>query len=278
MKNNDLTPFKWMGGKRWAKSLIQPLWEDYQKNSFLSYWVDVCCGAGGLPLNLDPIPHFAILCDQSQALIDFWNAVSLGKYIHQGYLDEETYYFRRKQYNEGDRTLFHQLVSNCHGGRYRVNKSGKFNAPWDKTPGRKVPKRDFTALKEVTSSWQFRNQGYNTTLTSGDIPEDGLFFFDPPYWGVETSYTDLPFTWDDQVQAAYLLGQKEFAIAFNTCCDAIAQLYTEQGFDVFAVPKSHSIGAGKKGSAKKELLAVKGLDVKTLEDFKYEATRELNYA
>lgn len=151
-----------------------------------------------------------------------------------------------------------------YNGLYRVNKSGKFNAPWGHEPTVTTFEEDNIRDANHLLNWK-------TTILTGDFEEavayarEGDFvFLDPPYMPVsETSdfesYTEKRFGFEEQKRLRdvfkRLYENGVYAIQSNSDAPELRQLY--EGFEIHEVEAKRSINSkgGGRGPVK-ELLIV----------------------
>lgn len=151
-----------------------------------------------------------------------------------------------------------------YNGLYRLNKSGKFNAPWGHEPTVTTFEADNIRDANHLLNWR-------TTILTGDFEEavstarDGDFiYFDPPYVPVsETSdfesYTEKGFGMDEQRRLRdvfkKLYDKGVYAIISNSDAPELRDLYAE--FEIHEVDAKRNINSKGDGRGPvKELLIV----------------------
>jgi len=240
--SNLARPFiKWAGGKT---QLLGQLTKSLP--NFKSYH-EAFLGGGALFFNLfnKKILNEAFLYDYNKDLITTYDIVKssplllmekLNEAIYKN--DKETYYKIRGMIPTEPLEIaarFIYLNKTAYNGLYRVNSSGKFNAPFGKYP--KVKLFDHKVILADTEALQ------KTHLFSGDFSQitkytrkGDLVYFDPPYHPISktssfTSYTALAFGEEDQQRLAKIFKELDrkgcYVMLSNSSNKLIKELYSD---------------------------------------------------
>lgn len=206
----DVNPFiKWVGGKRQLLDRIIPRLPGHIPN-----YHEPFLGGGALFYHLiktERVEGKSYLSDLIYELIDAYRAVRDQPESIMDLLTSVMFVNSAESFLEvrswdpleldplvrAARMIF--LNKTCFNGLYRVNKKGKFNASYRKTPG----KPTFNRTNILAASWALQRatllvedfEGIWSTVERGDFA-----FFDPPHWKRFVSYTGAKFQWHDQVR------------------------------------------------------------------------------
>jgi len=237
------TPFvKWVGGKR---SLLAEI-EKRLPESFNNY-IEPFVGGGAVFFallgrfekatladhNLELIITYQVIKKEPEALIELLKA-------HEKAHCKDYYYKVRKQEPREPLKVaarFMYLNRTCFNGLYRVNKSGKFNAPMGSYKNPNISQED--KIRSCHIALQ------NVDLKHGDfeivrdaVQKGDFVYFDPPYHPTTetsfTAYTEKNFTEKDQVRLrdfVYELHKKGARIMLsNSKTKLIEDLYRHKCF------------------------------------------------
>lgn len=206
----DVAPFvKWAGGKRQLMDRIVPRLPEHIPNYHERF-----LGGGALYYELMKrglIEQRVYLSDLIYELIDAYRAVRnqpesiMDLLTSVMFVNSAESFLEVRSWDPFDldpltraaRMIF--LNKTCFNGLYRVNKKGKFNVSYRKTPG----KPTFNRANILAASWVLQRatllvedfEGIWSTVEPGDFA-----FFDPPHWKRFVSYTGAKFQWYDQVR------------------------------------------------------------------------------
>lgn len=196
-------------------------------------WVEPFMGTGVVAFNMRP--RAALLCDSNPHLIRFYKGIQDGEITADkarlfltvegeklARSDGQHYYFVRDRFNEtGDPMDFLFLSRSCFNGLMRFNRSGGFNVPFCRKPGRfaraLVTKicNQISAVSEVIrcGDYEFRHQEFRATLAG--IRKSDLVYCDPPYIGRHVDYFD---SWSeaDEIDLHALLAKKQARFIIST--------------------------------------------------------------
>lgn len=234
-------PFvKWVGGKR---SLLAEI-HKYLPQKFNNYF-EPLAGGGALFFSLYKRSQRSTLVDTNLELVITYRAIQKDpeKLIeklkeHASKHSEEYYYETRKREPKNPIDIaarFLYLNKTCFNGLYRVNQSGKFNAPiGDYTNPNIIQEDNIFACHAALK---------HTSILLGDFtvikPEKGDFvYFDPPYHPTSedsfTAYTKENFTEKDQVRLrdsiVQLHKQGVFIMLSNSKTKLIEDIYRAKYF------------------------------------------------
>lgn len=265
-------PFlKWAGGK---KQLADRILEILPQGVHTYY--EPFVGGGAIFFALAAAKRFrrAVLNDFNKELMDTYKVMrdfpdelveQLQKYPYSREVFEE---FRSKMPEDyspvrrAARMIY--LNRTCFNGLYRVNKSGRFNAPWGKYQNPKIVDPDnFRACAKILNRYAalFCDDFAEVVYDAG--PADAVYL-DPPYIPVSAtanfrSYTVDGFTLNDHRRLALLfkqLADKGVAVvASNSDTEMARQLY--EGFEMHRVMAKRAINSkGSKRGPVAELIIV----------------------
>ena len=189
-ENNKIAPFlKWVGGKR---QLLLPLIECIPKN--FNRFYEPFVGAGAVLLSLQParavindsneelINVYKVIKEKPKALVDdLKNHKNEPEYFYRlRSIDREEDYKNLSEVQRASRIIY--LNKTCYNGLYRVNRAGKFNAPFGryKNPNF-VNEPTIMAVSRYLNenSIEILNEDFEVALQG--IDKDDFIYFDPPY-------------------------------------------------------------------------------------------------
>lgn len=204
---------KWVGGKR---QLLEQFKNLYPSN--FNTYIEPFIGGGAVFFDIIQKfnPETTIINDLNQDLIKLYNDIKLN---HENFItnlqeiqnqynnsnDKEQFFKdKRIEFNQTRHSeLLVFLNKTCFNGLYRVNKSGGFNSPYNKTYTNL--NLDFENIKKVSEVLK------NTTIISKSykdidyINNNTFVYFDPPYRTLTnkfTTYTKDGFNEDSQIELA----------------------------------------------------------------------------
>ncbi len=252
-------PLKWAGGKRWLLPELSKYWSKHKHRRL----VEPFCG--GLSVALGLKPDVALLNDVNPALINFYQQLQSGlKLDIELANDEKLYYKHRQLFNElnfqkqsGNTTaqLFYYLNRTGYNGLCRFNKSGGYNVPFGRYKTINY-QHDFSHYQSILSQWHFHNTDFeNLTIESNDF-----IYADPPYDVPFRQYSQLGFSWEDQVRLAEWLAQHTGPVALsNQATPRVVKLYRSLGFKLKKLDAPRRISCkGNLRQDAKEVLALRG--------------------
>lgn len=206
--NQTAQPFvKWVGGKR---SLLSEILPAVPKN-FHKYYEPFVGGGAVFFSLLEHIHEDAVLSDTNFELIMTYKAIQkqpaelIQLLQHHTKKHSSEYYYTTRQQEPKDplkiAARFLYLNKTCFNGLYRVNKSGKFNAPIGNYNNPNITQpENILACSEALQKVEIKLGDFTTIHPSkGDF-----IYLDPPYHPtVDTSftqYTENGFTEQDQIR------------------------------------------------------------------------------
>lgn len=263
-------PFlRWAGGKT---QLLPELLKRIPK-TFRAYH-EPFVGAGALFFALQP--KHAYLGDANLRLIRSYRGVQRDvdttiKYLRDYYTvnhSEQFYYAARAANvdgcaNDADvAAWFIYLNKTCYNGLYRVNSSGGFNTPLDKSkkPSVVLDEENLRACHTLLSQPEIyvNYEDFRTGAIEGRVYSDDVVYFDPPYVPMSdtsdfTAYTAAGFRPIDQEALRDLaLKMKDHGtcvILSNSSNESVGRLYDSKHFTIDTVPARRSVNSkvGKRG-------------------------------
>jgi len=197
---------KWVGGKR---SLLDEIISRFPEE-FNTYY-EPFVGGGAVYFAIANKIKKAVLADSNLQLVLAYKVIQsdpekliLKLKQHAKRHSKEYYYkVRSKEDDDAINTVarFLYLNKTCYNGLYRVNKSGKFNAPMGKYKNPNIIQEDNILTCHSVLK--------NASIRVGDFSKlkpkkDDFVYFDPPYHPTDnvsfTQYTEQNFTEKDQVR------------------------------------------------------------------------------
>ena len=198
-------------------------------------WIEPFAGTCAVALNLRP--ERALLCDANPHLISFYAAVQAGLVTGASVrafltaegetlrrVGEEHYYTIRGRFNSASAPDPHDFLflnRACFNGMVRFNRSGGFNVPFCRKPGRFAPAYVTRIVNQVERAadvladveWEFRCQTFAETIAAA--AGDDTLYCDPPYAGRHTDYFNR---WEDADEAdlARLLANRGVRFVLST--------------------------------------------------------------
>jgi len=264
-------PFlKWAGGKRaLAPQILKLLPKSIDK------YYEPMVGAGALFFRLATLGRFktAKISDVNAELITTYTAIrdnleEVLRYLqrldsqHKGRANPESYFYnvRAMELDADDATPIAArmiyLNKTCFNGLYRVNRSGRFNAPFGRYKNPTIcDTPNLTAVSAALQGVEITCQDFEAAL-SEISPKVDAAYLDPPYWPVKkgsfTAYTELGFDSIDQQRLGDLahklkkLGVR--AVLSNSDVAPVHAMY--RGLNVGIVSAARSINSNAAGRGK----------------------------
>lgn len=225
------------GNKTWFREHAWRLYHRACKSSGKDLrFVDPFCGSLAVPLFI--LPEYAWINDANKYIINFYREVIKNPIFPDLYREEQTYYQKRKEFNnlinlgvhEGREVaeLFYYLNRFGYNGLIRFNQKGEFNTPFGVA---KSYKTDFSEEATLLDSWEITDLDYAEVIQN--CTNADFIFADPPYDDQFNAYLKAGFPWQDQVKLANLLAESNLpVVTTNNPTERILDLYTSLGFDV----------------------------------------------
>lgn len=260
-------PIKWVGGKRWITPFLKELYNCMQ----LQGVIEPFCG--GCSVTLAIHPKYAILNDNSQDVINFWQQIQgNGLYMTMDVINTKEHFehirdmFNKTPYGLSRKSdnlkaqWFYYLIMTCYNGLCRFSKKTGFNTPFGnyKTPN---IRGNLRSHQKWIENYQFYIDNFETIIKLAD--KSSLLFIDPPYFKTFVSYSKNTFTFDDQVRLARSLYVTTApTVATNSFEPEIIELYKNAGFKVFCYMARRSVSCESSGRKPvREMIAIKNIDV-----------------
>lgn len=208
-------PFlKWLGGK---SEVLPEILATIPEGRF-EHYIEPFLGGGAVFCELARLGRVgrAVLADRNRELIETWREVqrdasALADAYDQWDSDEGTYY-RVRNMDPGSmssrdraaRVLY--LNRNTFNGLYRLNRQGRFNAPWGhhlRAP--RIDRENLVAVGVALQSAELVHGDFQAVMSAA--PPGALVYCDPPFWPVSetakfTAYDGFAFEETDQVRLA----------------------------------------------------------------------------
>lgn len=205
---------RWAGGKtRLSNFIIDIMMKLNLKN--MNYH-ELFCGGCAIGIKLmnhpDLIKSFAF-CDANEELINFYESCKTGEileYFHliKYYTESPEMYYKMRNFDREEMRYhsipqsfrafrFLYLNSLCFNGLYRVNSSGYFNVPMDKSKfnrGLEILKNKQESIIDFNQNVLSQNVNYFTGdffhyVETKNLGNQDLMYLDPPYHTQFTNYT-----------------------------------------------------------------------------------------
>jgi DNA adenine methylase len=252
---------KWAGGKRWLLPVLQDVWSEFQDLRLVEPFT------GGMAVALGLNPSKALLNDNNEHLINFYQQIRKGFNIQDEMRNNESFYYKQRQrFNdliEAEQhltpeaaALFYYLMRTGFNGLCRFNSSGGFNVPFGQHNTINY-RRDFSEYKIIFKNWHFKNQDFEKIkLNTNDF-----VYADPPYDVEFRRYSKEDFSWQDQIRLAeWLCKHTGPVIASNQATKRILELYQDLGFTVYTLTAPRFIACNGDRTPALEMLAVRNLE------------------
>lgn len=258
-------PFlKWAGGKGQLLSKF----EKYFPGQFDNY-LEPFLGGGAVFFHLfSTVRLFGkkiTIIDSNADLINCYRAIKndvdcLIAYLSNGkYKNEEKIFYRIREENPDNpvekaaRTIY--LNKTCYNGLYRVNRSGKFNAPFGKYTNPLIcDKENLLSVSKVLQKINLIEGDFSECLKY--INAGDFLYFDPPYQPISktasfTSYTSNCFNETDQLRLADCikkLDKRKCKIMLSNSDDFfIRKLYKDFRIEIVRAKRMINCKATKRG-------------------------------
>jgi len=259
---------KWVGGKGQLIQILSRL----ITNKSLTYY-EPFLGGGAVFFHFANHHRFqkAVLSDTNEELINCYQVVRdqltdllerLDVYRSERGWNTQMLFDHVKSIEHTDpiekaaRTIY--LNKLCFNGLYRVNQSGKFNAPFGKYPNPSLYNlKNITACSEALQRFAILQVG-DFSETVKDAQAGDLVYFDPPYVPISetsnfTSYAANQFGLEKQKELASLFRELfdrgVIVVQSNSDTPLVRELYED--FDLCTVKAKRSINS--KGDARGEI-------------------------
>lgn len=207
MEKTHIPPIKIQG----IKSKLVPFIKENIELKEDTLWIEPFMGSGVVGFNMQPTQ--AIFCDINPHIINFYQAIQLGRITPQStkeFLEENgakleekdyVYYYEvRNRFNQHHNPLdFLFLNRSCFNGMIRFNKNYEFNTPYGHKPKR-FSKAYITKITNQISyvqdliannDYKFINCSFEYAISLAG--ENSIIYCDPPYIGRHNDYYD---SWD----------------------------------------------------------------------------------
>lgn len=288
-KQGTPRPFiKWVGGKR---QLLKDLTKRLPKN--IDTYHEPFVGGGALFFELHRSNRFknAIISDTNAELIDTYIAIRdhvenviklLATYPHN-----ESFFYALRADDPLQMDIEHRaarmiyLNKTCYNGLYRVNKQGKFNAPFGryKSPTYNDPE-NLRAVSSALQNIEILCTSFETVLkraTHGDF-----IYFDPPYVPLSTtanftSYQSDGFGLEVQeelrdVCLSLTKKQVNFMLS-NSATEIVRTLYASSQFKIAEVSANRAINSNPNKRGKLNELLVTNYSVRNIKQLRLVETK-----
>jgi DNA adenine methylase len=203
-------PFlKWVGGKRWMVSILEPLIAKQLRGRYFEPF------GGGAAMLLHLAPTDAVLGDINRELVETFDTVrsspeEVVRAVWRFSNTAECYYrvrAARPRTPIGRAARFIYLNKTSWGGIYRLNGHGAFNVPFGST-GRQICRKDvIVAAARTLASIELVVADFAVTMANAGAGD--VVYADPPYVGRGLGrdvgfarYHFPPFRWTDQERLA----------------------------------------------------------------------------
>ena len=261
-----MKPFvKWIGGKRQLASQFQILYP----NNFDTY-IEPFVGAGAVFFDIIQKyePKKVILNDLNNDLINTYNDIKLScdnltrelQNVQDRYnnsKDKEQFFKdSREEYNKNrSSVLFIFLNKTAFNGMYRINKSGRFNTPYNRTfTNLKFDFENIKSVSEIIKDVEIISKDYREVDYTGD---NVFVYLDPPYRVITnnfTTYTKEGFNEQAQIKLSEFvkkLSDKGVKIMLSNSYndDGFFEKYYK-GFNFHFVNARRSVNSDGKGRGK----------------------------
>ena len=207
--------------------------KDHSSLSKGGVWIEPFMGSGVVGFNVRP--SRAIFADVNPHIINFYNAIKLGKITagtakeflelegaHLQAKGEDHYYEVRERFNKDGSSLDMLFLNRaCFNGVMRFNKKGGFNVPFGHKPERFAKSyvtKITNQIKYVTDAvgqydWKFICSDFRKIISSAG--QDDFIYCDPPYIGRHVDYFN---SWseDDEQELYNLLNATKAKFILST--------------------------------------------------------------
>lgn len=288
-KHNTPRPFiKWVGGKR---QLLKDLTKRLPKD--INTYHEPFVGGGALFFELYRNNRFknAIISDTNAELIDTYIAIRdhaenvieiLATYPH-----DESFFYALRTDDPWQMDIEHRaarmiyLNKTCYNGLYRVNKQGKFNAPFGryKSPTYNDPE-NLRAVSDSLQNIEIICTSFETVLKKA--ARGDFVYFDPPYVPLSatanfTSYQSGGFGLQAQEElrdVCLSLTKKHVNLMLsNSATEIVKALYVSPKFKIAEVSANRAINSNPKKRGKLNELLVTNYSVRNIKQLKLVETK-----
>ncbi|MEZ8990074.1 DNA adenine methylase [Vibrio breoganii] len=256
---------KYAGGKRWLADAVADVCRHLQ----CGHLIEPFCGAGSVFMAVQP--ERATLNDSNVHLINLYRQIGFADF-NLGRINAENsaqvFLFNRARFNElidsgefeslESAQLLYYLNRHCFNGLMRFNqKRGHFNVPYGKYK-KPFVLSDFSAYQDLFRRCNFISGDFHHAFES--VSSDSLLFVDPPYYKTFTTYSGVPFTFEDQLRLLSILESVSVpVIATNSFEKDLVEAYQGAGFIVFKIMVSRMISSDGNRDDAAEMIAIKGI-------------------
>lgn len=264
-----VAPFlKWPGGKRWfandVRKILPPTYGRY---------IEPFLGSASVFFAIRP--ETAILSDANSELIDTYRALRWRPAMVLKELKRHARRHSDNYYYDVRSSEAHTLVARaarmiylnrtCFNGIYRVNLEGMFNVPRGTKDSVLLATDDFEAVGKLLRCAEIICSDFETVIDRANAGD--LVFADPPYTVRHNTngfikYNEKLFSWHDQERLAATLNRARERGAHVICTNAnhasVRELYSDLGFDHYAVSRFSSISANGTSRKQYEELVIRG--------------------
>lgn len=200
-------------------------------------WIEPFFGTGVVGFN-SPVNGIHIVGDTNPHIINFYQQLQSGEitpYTMRTYLERESklleiadedgyahYRFVRNRFNQEHSPYDFIFLSRAgFNGMMRFNKSGDWNIPFCKKPGRFAPAYITKICNQIRSvaqvirkkEWEFNNAPFLETIAQAG--EGDIIYCDPPYYGRYVDYYN-GWTEKDEEELFYALSQTRAKFILST--------------------------------------------------------------
>ena len=200
-------------------------------------WIEPFFGTGVVGFN-SPVKGMHIVGDTNPHIINFYQQVQSGKitpYTMRTYLERESkllemadedgyahYRLVRSRFNQEHNPYDFIFLSRAgFNGMMRFNKSGDWNIPFCKKPGRFAPAYITKICNQIRSvaqiirkeEWNFNNASFLETIAQAG--EGDIIYCDPPYYGRYVDYYN-GWTEKDEEELFHALSQTRAKFILST--------------------------------------------------------------
>lgn len=202
---------KWSGGK---KDEIKHF--EHMIPTDIATYVEPFFGGGAVFFHLQPAK--AVVSDVHKELVDFYNALKVGRgsdihtFLKEHPNDEDTYYKVRDHFKVetalDNAKRFYYLRKTCFRGMLRYNRDGKFNIPYGRYKTYNFDELLDEKYQRVFDGTDVRNDSFETIFEMCDDPKN-FIFLDPPYDSEFTDYGYCSFGKDEHRRLANCFKQSK---------------------------------------------------------------------
>jgi DNA adenine methylase len=225
-KKVNKTFLKWAGNKQKIVHRIKNQLYNHPSKRL----IEPFAGSGAVFLNTEYESY--ILADTNKDLINLFNTLKndgntfirdCSRHFTPETNTEQQYYAKRKEFNSlklnkksarrKKAALFLYLNRHCYNGLCRYNLKGEFNVPFGRYKKPYFPEDELNFFYKKSHRDQpiFKTSNFESTMSEAN--EGDVIYCDPPYIPLSTtanftSYTKLPFGYDEQKQLTIMAESK----------------------------------------------------------------------